>query len=467
MTGEGRSRVASGGAAGRGSPAVRRRALAAIGPGAAGAGAALAACAPSGTGRGTGQGDRAAGPAPALPVPRTVEYWSRFGSGLQQEAQTAQAQRYAAANPGVTVNLAAMTDNIHEKTVAAVAAGTPPDVSNYDRFVIASYAVRGTFADLSALARRDRITGQEYYPAAWNEATFRGKLYALPYQTGVRALYFNRTHLQQAGIGADQAPKSLPELDQWALRLTVQEGDRYTRVGFIPWIGNSHFYTWGWLFGGEFYDDKTGKCTANQPRNIQALEWVGGYAQRYGNDRLEAFQGTFGQAQGGAFTAGLVTFFHTIQSQIDDARRLNPQLDFGVVPLPPAPNQTRTSTWSGGFGYVVPSGAKQPEAGWHFMRFLSSEEGELLWTRTTLALPVRADVARSAFWQEQARDARMKVFLDLLPAARWRPVMPAAQLLNDELNRAVNEVRAGKRLPKDVLEEVTQKVNIELATFPS
>ena len=50
---------------------------------------------------------------------------------------------------------------------------------------------------------------------------------------------------------------------------------------------------------------------------------------------------------------------------------------------------------------------------------------------------------------------------------RWRPVMPAAQLLNDELNRAVNEVRTGRQLPKDVLEEVTQKVNIELATFPS
>jgi hypothetical protein len=78
---------------------------------------------------------------------------------------------------------------------------------------------------------------------------------------------------------------------------------------------------------------------------------------------------------------------------------------------------------------------------------------------------VRVDVARSAFWQEQARDPRMKVVLDLLPGARWRPVMPAARLLDDELTPAVTRVRAGRQPAKDVLDEVTQRVNLQLAGF--
>jgi multiple sugar transport system substrate-binding protein len=435
------------------------RRLLATASGASAATAAAAACRPGGTREG-------AGPA-ALPVPRTVEYWSRYGAGVALQTQNELIDQYQARHPGVTVTATPVTQGIHEKTVAAVAAGTPPDVSNYDRFLIASVAVQGTFTPLDDLARRDGIGEREYYPMAWREAGYRGKLLALPYQTGVRALYFNRAHLQESGFNPDQPPRILTELDQWALRLTKQEGDRYARVGFIPWIGNSHFYTWGWLFGGEFYDEKSNRCTANQPPIVRALEWVGGYAQRYGDARLRAFEGTFGQVSGGPFLGGLVGFFHTIQSLLDEAPRLNPQLDFGVTPLPPAPGQTKTSTWSGGFGYVIPRGARQVEAGWHLMKFLGSDEGELHWTRGTLSLPVRVNVARSAYWQERGRDPRMMVFLDLLPGARWRPVMPAAQLLFDELNAAVQQVRTGALFPKDALDGVTRRVNLELAKYDS
>jgi hypothetical protein len=59
----------------------------------------------------------------------------------------------------------------------------------------------------------------------------------------------------------------------------------------------------------------------------------------------------------------------------------------------------------------------------------------------------------------------MKVFLDLLPGARSRPVMPAAQTLWDELGVAVEQVRTGEQLPRDALEGVTRRVNVELAQY--
>lgn len=424
--------------------------------------AALAACGPLGRARGPG----GAGPG-ALSVPRTVEYWSQYASGPTFETQKALLERYLALNPGATVNtgVAPMVRNVPEKTVAAVAAGTPPDAATFDRFLIASFAVKDTFTRLSDLARRDGITDKEYYPFAWREAGYRGQLYSLAFQTGIRALFVNRVHLHELGVSPDQPARSLTELDQWALRLTRQEGDRYTRIGFIPWVGNSHFYTWGWLFGGEFIDEKTNRCTANDVKIVQALDWLGSYARRYGDERLRAFQNTFGQVDGGAFVGGLVTFFHTTQAQIETIRRTAPQLDYGTTPLPLAPGRSTTSTWAGGFGFIVPRGARQIEAGWHLVKFLGGDEGELGWTQGTLNLPVRVNVAKSGFWQEQARDRRMKVFLDLLPIARSRPVIPAAQLLWDEVAAAVEQVRKGELLPKDALDGVTQRVNLELSKY--
>ncbi len=424
---------------------------------------AVAACATPGR---SGAAEGGAAPK-ALPVPRTVEYWSQYASGDALNAQNALLARYQERNPGVTVNtaVAPMVNQVPEKTIAAVAAGTPPDVAVFDRFMIATFAVKDTFTSLGELAKRDGITAKEYYPFAWNEAGYKDKLYALPFQTGIRAVFYNRAHLKEAGINPDQPAKTLTELDQHAIRLTQQDGDRYTRVGFIPWIGNSHFYTYGWLFGGDFYDPKTNRCTANDPHNVQALEWEAGYVRRLGDARERAFEATFSQVQGGAFVGGLVSYFHTTQSLINTAPQQNPSLDYGAIPLPPAPGQTKTSTWSGGFGYIVPRGAKQVEAGWHLAKFLGSDEGELLWTQTTFNLPVRVNVAKSDFWQEQAKDARMKVFLDLLPIARSRPVMPAAQELWDALNDAVEQVRKGTALPKDVLDDVTRRVNLELAKY--
>ena len=428
------------------------------------ASAALAACASGGAssaGTGGGGGGTAA---KALPVPRTVEYWSQWGGGVQQEAQGKLLARYHELNPGVTVNtaVAPMVNGAPEKTLTAIASGSPPDVGIFDRFVIASFVAKDTFTVLSDRAKQDGISEKDYYPFAWNEGSYRGKLYALPFQTGLRGLYVNSGHLREAGLRPDQLPKSLTELDQLAVRLTQQGGDTFTRAGFLPWIGNSHFYTWGWLFGGEFFDDKANKCTASHPKNVEALTWEGGYAQRLGDARTRAFQGTFGQTQGGAFGGGLVSFIHDTQALIDTLARTNPQLEYDAMPLPPAPGQTKTSSWAGGFGYFVPRGSKQPDAAWHLAKFLGGDEGELSWAQDTLVFPVRVNVAKAKYFQERAQDHRFKVFLDLLPIARSRPVTPVSQLMWDELNGAVEAVRTGTALPKDALDAVTQHVNAEL-----
>ncbi|HEU5316023.1 MAG TPA: extracellular solute-binding protein [Chloroflexota bacterium] len=443
-------------------PLSRRRALRAAPVLLAGIGAA--ACA---TGGG-GAAKPAVPAAPSLPSPRTVELWSQWGSGMTLDTQARLVQRYQQLNPGVTVNtaVAPMVSGAPEKTITATAAGSPPDVGIFDRFVIASFVAKDTFTPLTDLARRDAITEKDYYPFAWNEATYKNKLYALPFQTGIRGLFVNLAHLRDVGVRPDQLPKTLTELDQLAVRLTQQGGESFSRVGFMPWVGNSHFYTWGWLFGGEFFDDKANRCTANHAKNIEALNWVAGYAQRLGDARSRAFQNGFAQAPGGGFGGGLQSFWHDTQALMDTIATAVPQLEYDTMPLPPAPGQTKTSSWAGGFGYFVPRGVKNSEVGWHLAKFLGGDEGELAWAQGTAVFPVRVNVAKAPYFQERAaRDKRFKVFLDLLPIARSRPVTPVAQLMLDELNAAVDNVRKGASLPKDALDAVTQKVNAELAAL--
>ena len=132
-------------------------------------------------------------------------------------------------------------------------------------------APRAAFIPYRPVPNRRRDRQERHYPFAWNEAGYRGRLYALPFQTGIRGLYANVAHLREAGLRPDQPPRTMTELDQLAVRLSQQSGDGFSRLGFRPWAGNSHFYTWGWLFGGEFFDDRANRCTANHPKNVEAM----------------------------------------------------------------------------------------------------------------------------------------------------------------------------------------------------
>ena len=56
--------------------------------------------------------------------------------------------------------------------------------------------------------------------------------------------------------------------------LTRFEGDRLVRIGLVPWgvYGRANsLFTWGWAFGGEFYDAAQGRVTATDPDVVRAL----------------------------------------------------------------------------------------------------------------------------------------------------------------------------------------------------
>ena len=82
-------------------------------------------------------------------------------------------------------------------------------------------------------------------------------------------------------IDPEVPPATLADLDRWNRTLTkvrhTGAGDQVERIGLVPWgiYGNANsLFTWGWAFGGEFYDAEHQRLTADQPRVVAALEWM-------------------------------------------------------------------------------------------------------------------------------------------------------------------------------------------------
>jgi multiple sugar transport system substrate-binding protein len=191
--------------------------------------AAVAACAPGGAPAGSGR--------TAKPITGTLPYWPEGGqTSASYQAWLARIVDFQKAYPEARVEMTETQDR-DAKLVSAVAAGTPPDVSVYDRYRIAAAQARGSMMDVMPLFKTSGMKGDDQHSWCWEEVFRDGKLWGLPYSTDTRMIYVNRAHLSKAGI-PEAPPKTLDDFDRLMRQLTVGRPGSFERIGFVPWDNN-------------------------------------------------------------------------------------------------------------------------------------------------------------------------------------------------------------------------------------
>ena len=383
----------------------------------------------------------------------------------------------------VTVGQSAMQDRTADpqRLICAIAGGDPPDVVWFDRFAVSEWASRGAFMSLQEFVERDlrerpdcpyTLDPDKFFEPCWQETLYEGELFGIASDTDNRALYYNRDLLERyedeliaAGCTDPDDPTRVGPPRTWeqlreATRIMTEFDDagRLRQVGFIPNYGNSWLYIYGWLNGGQFMSDDGRTCTLTDPPIVDALAYV---TELYdivgGAEAAEAFQTSVAAGDLDPFVAGRIAmkidgdyFLHAIADQRRSMR-------FGVAPAP-APEGMPQFGWSGGFAYVIPTGTRHPEEAWLLIKYLvsrrayeirSNTEAQMVRARGSVFIPRMSGRRDITEWgiehylladpsvEDTYKDS-MRVFVDILPISRYRPVTPVGQLLWNEHVRAMN-----------------------------
>ncbi|HEY8742519.1 MAG TPA: hypothetical protein VIU62_05445 [Chloroflexota bacterium] len=390
----------------------------------------------------------------------TLEFWSFFKTtSFAWKTQTQYLQDFNQSHPTLQADL---QNTAYDVTAfaAAVAAGNPPNVAVLDRYSVAAHAARGLVQDISARAAQAGISGDQQQPWAWQEVNFQGKLFGLPDGTDSRALYVNAGHLKQAGLPTTP-PKTLADFADLVQHLTVKEGNSYRQVGFIPWRDCWGLYGWGWLFGGQFYDAQTNRATLDNPQVIAALDWIGTETKTLDYQAVEDFVKAHLSNTNPFMDEVVSTYFgasnFTPVLAMQGLAPAKPSLEWMVWPAPPPPGVDHTSSWSGGFCKVLPSGATHPDESFTLMQYLSDTGYQAADMKSSLELPTIKALAQDPFWKTV--DQRYTTFLDILPSSHSRPTVPQIDVLTKGLNDARTAVVTGKQTAKDALTQQNQVVN--------
>ncbi len=416
---------------------------------------------------------------------------------------------FEAENPDIKIRLLGMGAGgmNPQKLMTAIVGGTPPDLVRQDRFTIADWASRGAFRPLDDLLQRDSATDPrcpkpgQYYKAAWEEARYQGQTFGVPIGADDRVLYYNlkvfrekADALRRAGLDPERPPRTWSETLAYSRALTEFNPDgSIKRAGFMPNYGNSWLYLYAFQNNASLMSDDGTRCTMDSPEVLEALNFmVTGYTILGGYEKARIFERGFGNGDDHPLATGRVAMFTTGDWEIANFARQCPNARFATAPSPVpddrffkrgrfSAEKDTFVTWSGGFAWSMPKGAKNVEAAWRFLKWITCLEGR------QMSSNAQADVEKArgrkyiprmeahiganewmvdkfAAGDDQYSKA-LRTHASLMPYARMRPATFVGQKLWDEHVRALEDAASGGKTPEAALKYGSGQVNALLREF--
>lgn len=362
---------------------------------------------------------------------------------------------------GIEATLAENDLSTNQNLFAAVAAGTPPDVTWVDGPQVAEWAVRGVLTDVSAQVDDAALTEADFWTPSWQQTLYAGKIWALTYTADANfGFFWNHELLAAAGWDSAQPPATVDALTE--LHQELAQGEPAERVGIVPWAtyGTANaMFTWGWIFGGAFFDGESNTVTADDERNVMALQWMSDMAAVAGGyDAMIALE-----AGGNPFFERRAATALLGPWELPNLERAAPDLEYGITFAPAGPPPALPhSSWVGGWCVGIPNGAAHPDAAWDFIHWLcATDEGTALFGELFNQTP---GYKKSPWYAIlEAEQPQMQPFLEILRAARHqRPVMPAQAFYMGALQRNVDAALRGEASPEMALRTASAETQTEL-----
>ncbi|KFI90096.1 ABC transporter substrate-binding protein [Bifidobacterium scardovii] len=300
-------------------------------------------------------------------------------------------------------------EQVEQKLLTAIASGQVPDLVMWDRYQTALYAPKGAVQAIDEFVKKDAIDLDAFYPQAIAEMESGGKLYGLPLLVDVRSLAYNADLFNQAGA---TPPTTWDELLEVAKKLTIKDDSgKLSRAGFLlndPGL----FNMWLWQAGGELLSADGKKTAYNSSSGLEVLN--------FWKSMLDAGVYVNGFADtNDVFAAGDAAMKLTGPWDIptlDKAEGLN----YAIAEPPAGPGGDKSSIM-GGFGLVIPTGAKQSEGAWEFMKWWStSVENGVKFAKISGWFPANREASNNEYFTKNDKYA---AFVKTLDYARTRPLV--------------------------------------------
>jgi multiple sugar transport system substrate-binding protein len=397
---------------------------------------------------------------------QNISFWHIFPEGDQTfELFDGMVNSFNEAEPGIQVEHMGISFwDYWTKLTTSVAGGTGPDIAFNTAENVKMRIDAGTIVNLSQYFDRDGIDTSRYVESQLAYMSDEsGTLYAFPYGSPVRVLYYDRDMFAAAGLDPEEPPRNWNELEAYAEELTTfKDGNRdlIDVIGFDPAMGNFYFWTLAWTNGGRFFDDDLNP-TINTPRNLEALEWMVKMHRKYGTRAMQAFESQNASLKIDPFIAGKAAMIVHNEGLYAQVKQYAPEKNIGVAPIP---YQRERASWSSGFTLEISDKGDKAlaDAAWEFFWKLISPEGEKAFYEKTGWIMSDKTLLNDPLVKN---DPILAAILAEAPYARNRVYVKEVQAWHVVMSPAIEAALLGEKSPQEALAEAQKLVEDAIANY--
>jgi multiple sugar transport system substrate-binding protein len=282
-----------------------------------------------------------------------------------------------------------------------------------------------------------------------SDLTFDGQIYGFPSEGDTAWLFYRTDLLEEAGL---EPPQTMDEMLAAAQALN-EPPDRFGLVigsrTDEAWWDFMHYF---WAFGGQLYDPETLEVTVNDENGVAALTFYSDLLQTHGvvspdvttygfNEILTALQQD-NAAMGVEWMAATQTLL-----SCDESPLVCENLAYQLVPPAVAGEYGfGGSSW----GWAIPAGATQKEAGYKFIEWLVGGPGAKLWA---LNGGIPSNSAALSDPEVVAEVPQFELLAEAMPYRHITPLLTTSDQIVLAMQDAAAAAVAGAKTPQEAMDD--------------
>jgi multiple sugar transport system substrate-binding protein len=382
-----------------------------------------------------------------------LPYFERFGKWFEEQ------------HPGTRVDLVLPPGEggYEAKMIAMFAGGTYPDVFHLHFTRVREFWNKGTLAPIDQYIKSAGAPIDDFIPGTMVPYRIKGLVWGLPRDNATGVMYYNKDLLAANGVTEPDAGWQWETSFLDAARRVTDLNKKQFGIAFpnVDRPSDQHlelYRTWG----ADWYDADMKEAKINSPQAVEAMQFVVDLRNKH---RVAPMPGE--TPSGDQFQNGWTAFTNQWQGYVRGIKLSNASFTWDVNPLFKGPRGATAVSVVGTTGHSVPTGAKNPEAGFQLMAFLVGErvqrdmmaQGRWTTPRTSFlkhALPADGVPAR---YQE--------AIIDRLRQAQGYSTPVAFGDMGSVFTKEVTPALTGERPVKDALDAVKAQWDRLLREFPS
>lgn len=364
-------------------------------------------------------------------------------------------KKYEEKHPDIDIQIEETTFKDHFTKLETQAQGqVMPDIFTMNGPNFVKFVSNGVLEPLDEHMDKLNFKKEDFPKGLIDLYTYEGKLYGIPKDWDLTALFYNKEIFDQAGVEYPNENWTWDDFVKAAEKLTNKEkgiwgtsAKSMTQEGIYDTIPQS---------GGYIISEDKKKSGYDSPEAEAGVKRWTELIEKGISPDLKTLTDT---PDNDLFKAGKIAMVYLgswrVPEFFGDAS-FKDKVDLQIMPL----IKKRAATIHG-LSYALAKDSKNKDAALDFMAYLASKEVNELWASKGTVIPALNESLKT--WEASYPDKNLKAYVDELEYSVPYPVSKNTPVWNQYENDAINEIFSLERPAKDSLKDLADKMNDALS----